>query len=94
MDFMRMQNNSNENRPAAIRTVKRRVPSKTMRESASQMVIYMHPAAAKALKLYAAENDTKVHELLIDALQTWFKLHGLNEPVRVETLRTLQEKQN
>jgi hypothetical protein len=55
----------------------------TVRDRSSPVVVYMHPAAAKALKLHAVQNDTKVHDLLIEAVEDWFRGHGLKEPVRV-----------
>lgn len=57
---------------------------RTLREVATQHVIYIHPAAAKALKLYAVERNVKVHDLLIEALQDWFGNHGLRAPVRAK----------
>ena len=46
-------------------------------------MLYLHPAGGKALKRYALEQDTKVHSLLLEAVEDWFKKHGLREPVRV-----------
>ncbi len=57
---------------------------KTLREVAAQHVLYLHPAAAKALKLYAVERGVKVHDLLIEALEEWFAKHGLRAPVRAK----------
>jgi hypothetical protein len=41
----------------------------------------------KALKRYAVDQNTKVHSLLIEAVEDWFKRHGLREPVRADTGR-------
>jgi hypothetical protein len=60
---------------------------RTLKDAAVQTVIYLHPAAAKALKRYAVDQDVKVHDLLIEALEAWFKSHGLQGPVRAETTR-------
>jgi hypothetical protein len=60
---------------------------RTLKDAAVQTVIYLHPAAAKALKRYALDQDVKVHDLLIEALEGWFKSHGLQGPVRAETAR-------
>jgi hypothetical protein len=60
---------------------------RTLKEAAVQTVIYLHPAASKALKRYALEQDKKPHDLLIEALEAWFKSHGLQGPVRAETAR-------
>jgi hypothetical protein len=46
-------------------------------------MLYLHPAGAKALKRYAVDQNTKVHSILIEAVEAWFKTHGLREPVRV-----------
>ena len=62
-------------------------------------MLYLDPAALKALKRYALDQNTKVHSLLLDAVETWFKSYGLRQPVRVQTARqqsqggeTLREK--
>lgn len=54
-----------------------------LRERSAPTIVYMSPSAAKALKVYAVMHDTKVHDLLIEALEDWFRGHGLKEPVRV-----------
>lgn len=59
----------------------------TLKEAASQLVLYISPAAAKALKLYAATNDAKVHDLLIEAVEGWFHKHGLREQVRAKPVK-------
>jgi hypothetical protein len=61
--------------------------ARTLKDAAVQTVIYLHPAAAKALKRYAVDQDVKVHDLMIEALEAWFKNHGLQGPVRAETAR-------
>ena len=66
----------------------RRVPKaegRTLKESSAHLMLYLHPAAAKALKRYALDQNVKVHDLLIEALENWFQAHGLKEPVRAET---------
>lgn len=63
------------------------VKGRTLKEASVQTVIYLHPAASKALKRYALEQDKKPHDLLIEALEAWFKSHGLQGPVRAETAR-------
>jgi hypothetical protein len=45
---------------------------------------YIHPDAAKALKRYAVENNCKVHDLCIEALEDWFRAHGLRERVKAD----------
>jgi hypothetical protein len=51
-------------------------------------MLYLHPDAAKALKRYAVDQNTKVHDLLLEAVEDWFRRHGLREPVRADTRRT------
>ncbi len=61
-----------------------RPPSgRTLKEASAPVMLYLHPAGAKALKRYALDADTKVHTLLLDAVEAWFKSHGLREPVRI-----------
>ena len=55
----------------------------TMREEAAPVTLYLHPDARKALKRYAFEQDVKVHDLLLEAVEDWFRNHGLGEQVRV-----------
>ena len=57
---------------------------KLMRDDAAPVTLYLHPQARKALKRYAMENDVKVHDLLLEAMEAWFENHGLKGPVRVQ----------
>ena len=59
----------------------------TLKKSAAQLVLYINPAAAKALKLYAGTNDVKVHDLIIEALEDWVARKGLREQVRATVRR-------
>ena len=56
---------------------------KTMRDDAAPVTLYLHPDARKALKRYALEQDMKVHDLLLEAVEDWFRSHGLAQTVRV-----------
>lgn len=56
---------------------------RTLKEASAPVMLYLHPAGAKALKRYAVDQNTKVHTILIEAVEAWFKAHGLREPVRV-----------
>jgi hypothetical protein len=58
-------------------------PTKKMRDDAAPVTLYLHPDARKALKRYALEQDLKVHDLLLEAVEEWFRSHGLGERVRV-----------
>lgn len=55
-----------------------------MRDDAAPVTLYLHPDARKALKRYALEQDLKVHDLLLEAVEDWFRSHGLGERVRVQ----------
>jgi hypothetical protein len=59
----------------------------TLKEAAAPVMLYLDPAALKALKRYALDQNTKVHSLLLEAVEAWFKSHGLRGPVRVQTAR-------
>jgi hypothetical protein len=58
---------------------------KLMRDDAAPVTLYLHPHARKALKRYAMENDVKVHDLMLEAVEAWFKAHGVEGPVRVQS---------
>lgn len=63
-----------------------RPPAKqTLREAASPVILYLDPKGLKALKRYALDQNTKVHSILLEAVEEWFRSHGLREPVRVQT---------
>ena len=64
-----------------------RLERKTLKEASAHLMLYLHPAAAKALKRYAVDQNVKVHDLLIEAVENWFRGHGLKEQVRAETVR-------
>ena len=54
-----------------------------MREEAAPVTLYLHPDARKVLKRYAFEQEVKVHDLLLEAVEEWFRSHGLREQARV-----------
>ena len=74
--------------PPAQRFIERAAPTpgskKKMRDDAAPVTLYLHPDARKALKRYALEQDLKVHDLLLEAVEEWFRSHGLAERVRVQ----------
>jgi hypothetical protein len=55
---------------------------KTVRETAKAYPLYLHPAAHRALKIYAAESGRKMHDLMVEAVEQWFAKHGISQPVR------------
>jgi hypothetical protein len=61
----------------------KRKSKENLKECSSQVMLYLHPEGARALKRYAVEQNTKVHTLLIEAIEAWFQSHGLREAVRV-----------
>ncbi|MGA8906004.1 MAG: hypothetical protein WB524_00175 [Acidobacteriaceae bacterium] len=61
-----------------------RIESRTLKEVSAHIMTYIHPDAAKALKRYAVENNCKVHDICVEALENWFRAHGLREKVRAE----------
>jgi hypothetical protein len=62
--------------------------SRTLKEASAHIMTYVHPDAAKALKRYAVENNCKVHDICLEALESWFRAHGLRERVRAEPRKT------
>ena len=68
-------------------TRSRRTSGATLKESSAHLMLYLHPDAAKALKRYAVDQNAKVHDLLLEAVEEWFRRHGLREAVRAETGR-------
>ena len=64
----------------------------TLKEVSAQLMLYLHPDAAKALQRYALDQSmpgrkVKVHDLLLEAVEDWFRRHGLREPVRAKSRR-------
>jgi len=60
-----------------------------LKDISAQLMLYIHPDAAKSLQRYALEQSTlgqkvKVHDLLIEAVEDWFRRHGLRETVRAK----------
>ncbi|HUB50107.1 MAG TPA: hypothetical protein VMB73_34480 [Acetobacteraceae bacterium] len=77
---------SAEAHPAAA-LLRRGEGGRTLKEASAHLMLYVHPDAAKALKRYAVDQNAKVHDLLLEAVEDWFRRHGLREPVRAETGR-------
>lgn len=78
---------------AATATARRGRPpaARTLKEASAPVMLYLDPTGLKALKRYALDQNTKVHSLLLDAVEAWFRSHGLREPVRVQTTRKSRE---
>jgi hypothetical protein len=54
-----------------------------LEQVADPSVLYLHPTGKKALRLYAVERGVKVHDLLLEAVETWAASKGLSGPWRV-----------
>jgi len=54
-----------------------------LEDAADPSVLYLHPAGKKSLRLYAVERGVKVHDLLLEAVETWAAEKGLPGPWRV-----------
>jgi hypothetical protein len=54
-----------------------------LEDAADPSVVYLHPAGKKSLRLYAAERNVKVHDLLLEAVEAWAAARGLPGPWRV-----------
>ena len=55
-------------------------------------MLYLDPAALKALKRYALDQNTKVHSLLLDAAEAWFKSHELMQQSLIDSVRLPVER--
>jgi hypothetical protein len=73
--------------PVSVPAVPPKAESRTLKEASAHIMTYIHPDAAKALKRYAVENNCKVHDICFEALESWFRAHGLRERVRAEPKR-------
>jgi hypothetical protein len=67
-----------------VPAIQQKAESRTLKEVSAHIMTYIHPEAAKALKRYAVENNCKVHDICVEALENWFRAHGLREKVRAE----------
>ncbi len=54
-----------------------------LEDAADPSVLYLHPVGKKSLRLYAVERGVKVHDLLLEAVETWAAAKGLSGPWRV-----------
>ena len=67
-----------------------RAPSgTTLKEVSQAYMVYLHPDADRALKEYALakssfRNHVKTHDLVIEAIEDYFRKHGINAPVRAQ----------
>lgn len=54
-----------------------------LEDAADPSVLYLHPIGKKSLRLYAVERGVKVHDLLLEAVESWAAAKGLPGPWRV-----------
>jgi hypothetical protein len=81
--------------PTAYSQALRGEGSQTLKDVSAHLMLYLHHDGAKALQRYALEQSApgrkvKVHDLLIEAVEDWFRHHGLREPVRAKVARVGQ----
>jgi hypothetical protein len=74
---------------SALPVIPQRAESRTLKEVSAHIMTYIHPDAAKALKRYAVENNCKVHDICLEALENWFRAHGLREKVRADSRKMI-----
>jgi hypothetical protein len=60
---------------------------RTLKEAASAVVLYLHPAGHKDLKRYAVEEGVRVHDCLIEAVEQWARSKGLRAKIRAEVAK-------
>lgn len=72
-------------KPAATpRRVKKPQETTGKGEKGQPYVTYLNPLGHRALRLYALESGGSVQGIIIEALETWTKKHGITEPMRPE----------
>jgi len=54
----------------------------SLRDRTQQVLVYLNPKFHKALRIYAAEADRKVHDLILEALEDLAKKCGIREKPR------------
>lgn len=56
--------------------------SGSLRDRTQQVLVYLNPAFHRALRIYAAEADKRVHDLILEALEDLAKKRGIRETPR------------
>lgn len=64
---------------------------RTLKEAASPVVLYLHPAAHKQIKQWCLDDGIRVHDFLIDAVEASMRSKGLRAAVRAEVARRDRE---
>ena len=59
----------------------------TLKEAASAVVLYLHPAAHKQIKQWCLDEGIRVHDFLIDAVEQSMRSKGLRAVVRAEVAK-------
>ena len=60
---------------------------RTLKEAASAVVLYLHPAAHKQIKQWCLDEGIRVHDFLIDAVEESMRSKGLRAVVRAEVAK-------
>lgn len=55
-----------------------------LEELSKPTVVYLHPDGKRELRRWAIEQDVKVHDLMLEALQEWAERRGIQTTWRVE----------
>ena len=61
---------------------------RTLKEAASAVVLYIHPAAHKQIKQWCLDEGIRVHDFLIDAVEESMRSKGLRAVVRAEVAKS------
>ncbi len=69
-------------KPGRYRSYYNKTRGVPLKKSSAQTVVYLNPAAARALKFQAIEQGVKVHDLLLEAVQEWMDQKGIREQAR------------
>ena len=64
---------------------------RTLKEAASAVVLYLHPAAHKQIKQWCLDEGIRVHDFLIDAVEESMRSKGLRASVRAEVAKPKRE---
>ena len=56
-----------------------------LKQRSKPVMLYLHPAGHKALKLYSVEAGKPMHDLLLEAVEDWSRKHGITAPIRADS---------
>lgn len=58
----------------------------TMRDLAQPFPLYLNPKFHKAMRQVALDQDRKVHDLFVEAVEAWARKHGITIPVTIQAV--------